>query len=277
MLFSSSLTAQAVSLRAGRFTGCRSVLAALDATQTRAAAIVEAAATQAKQATQATVDRRAEWLRSVWQYVESEKACVSFLQSRLNRNVDEVDALAAELQRETPTEAKLARVVQLRRAIASDREALKTLRTFAAGIERRLAEMLDGATAEAQKETLVPIYVAFFEMGVQKTISIEVYNVLVDAVNAALPKPEPKKKEETEKVDDEEEEEEETETEKGATKEKESEQGKAKTKGRRRGKGKRGNNKEKKQTETGRKWGVVKQQEVKSVDAIQKEIQASRQ
>ena len=277
MLFSSSLTAQAVSLRAGRFTACRSVLAALDATQTRAAAIVEAAATQAKQATQATVDRRAEWLRSVWQYVESEKACVSFLQSRLNRNVDEVDALAAELQRETPTEAKLARVVQLRRAIASDREALKTLRTFAAGIERRLAEMLDGATAEAQKETLVPIYVAFFEMGVQKTISIEVYNVLVDAVNAALPKPEPKKKEETEKVDDEEEEEEETETEKGATKEKESEQGKAKTKGRRRGKGKRGNNKEKKQTETGRKWGVVKQQEVKSVDAIQKEIQASRQ
>ena len=256
-------------------------MAALDATQTRAAAIVEAAATQAKQtkqATQATVDRRAEWLRSVWQYVESEKACVSFLQSRLNRNVDEVDALAAELQRETPTEAKLARVVQLRRAIASDREALKTLRTFAAGIERRLAEMLDGATAEAQKETLVPIYVAFFEMGVQKTISIEVYNVLVDAVNAALPKHEPKKKEETEKVDDEEEEEEEeTETEKGATKEKEREQGKAKAKGRRRGKGKRGNNKEKKQTETGRKWGVVKQQEVKSVDAIQKEIQASRQ
>lgn len=253
-------------------------MAALDATQTRAAAIVEAAATQAKQA---TVDRRAEWLRSVWQYVESEKACVSFLQSRLNRNLDEVDALAAELQRETPTEAKLARVVQLRRAIASDREALKTLRTFAAGIERRLAEMLDGATAEAQKETLVPIYVAFFEMGVQKTISIEVYNVLVDAVNAALPKPEPKKKEETEKVDDEEEEEEEeeeeTETEKGATKEKESEQGKTKAKGRRRGKGKRGNNKEKKQTETGRKWGVVKQQEVKSVDAIQKEIQASRQ
>lgn len=219
----------------------------------------------------------------MWQYVESEKACVSFLQSRLNRNVDEVDALAAELQRETPTEAKLARVVQLRRAIASDREALKTLRTFAAGIERRLAEMLDGATAEAQKETLVPIYVAFFEMGVQKTISIEVYNVLVDAVNAALPKPEPKKKEETEKVEDEQEEEEEEETEpeagaeKGATKEKESEQGKAKAKGRRRGKGKRGNNKEKKQTETGRKWGVVKQQEVKSVDAIQKEIQASRQ
>ena len=194
-----------------------------------------------------------------------------------SRNFGKELALAAELQRETPTEAKLARVVQLRRAIASDREALKTLRTFAAGIERRLAEMLDGATAEAQKETLVPIYVAFFEMGVQKTISIEVYNVLVDAVNAALPKPEPKKKEETEKVDDEEEEEEETETEKGATKEKESEQGKAKTKGRRRGKGKRGNNKEKKQTETGRKWGVVKQQEVKSVDAIQKEIQASRQ
>ena len=269
--------AQAASLRAGRFVACRSVLEALDATQTRAAAIVEAAA---KQTTQTSVDRRGEWLHGVLQYVESEKACVSFLQSRLNRNESEVDALAAELQRETPTEAKLARVMQLRRAIASDREALKALRTFAAGIERRLAEMLDGAMAEAQKEVLVPIYVAFFEMGVPKTISIEVYNVLVDAVNAALPKPEPKKTEEKEKIEEEETEEEiETEANAEAAHEKENEQGKTKGKGRRRGrgKGKRGNSKEKKQTETGRKWGVVKQQEVKSVDEIQKEIQASRQ
>ena len=257
---------------------------ALDATQTRAAAIVEAAA---KQTTQRSVDRQGEWLHSVLRYVESEKACVSFLQSRLNRNESEVDALAAELQRETPTEAKLARVMQLRRAIASDREALKALRTFAAGIERRLAEMLDGAMAEAQKEVLVPIYVAFFEMGVPKTISIEVYNVLVDAVNAALPKPEPKKTEEKEKIEEEEEEGEEEECKEKdteanaaeAAKEKENEQGKTqgKGRGRGRGKGKRGNNKEKKQTETGRKWGVVKQQEVKSIDAIQKEIQASRQ
>ena len=269
--------AQAASLRAGRFVACRSVLEALDATQTRAAAIVEAAA---KQTTQTSVDRRGEWLHGVLQYVESEKACVSFLQSRLNRNESEVDALAAELQRETPTEAKLARVMQLRRAIASDREALKALRTFAAGIERRLAEMLDGAMAEAQKEVLVPIYVAFFEMGVPKTISIEVYNVLVDAVNAALPKPEPKKTEEKEKIEEEETEEEiETEANAEAAHEKENEQGKTKGKGRRRGrgKGKRGNSKEKKQTETGRKWGVVKQQEVKRVDEIQKEIQASRQ
>ena len=274
---------QAASLRAGRFVACRSVLEALDATQTRAAAIVEAAAkqtTQTTQTTQTSVDRRGEWLHGVLQYVESEKACVSFLQSRFHRNESEVDALAAELQRETPTEAKLARVMQLRRAIASDREALKALRTFAAGIERRLAEMLDGAMAEAQKEVLVPIYVAFFEMGVPKTISIEVYNVLVDAVNAALPKPEPKKTEEKEKIEEEETEEEiDTEANAEAAKEKENEQGKAKGKGRRRGrgKGKRGNSKEKKQTETGRKWGVVKQQEVKSVDEIQKEIQASRQ
>lgn len=272
---------QAASLRAGRFVACRSVLEALDATQTRAAAIVEAAAKQTKQTKQTSVDRRGEWLHGVLQYVESEKACVSFLQSRLNRNESEVDALAAALQRETPTEAKLARVMQLRRAIASDREALKALRTFAAGIERRLAEMLDGAMAEAQKEVLVPIYVAFFEMGVPKTISIEVYNVLVDAVNAALPKPEPKKTEGKEKIEEEEVEEEiDPEANAEAAKEKEDEQGKTKGKGRGRrgrGKGKRENSKEKKQTETGRKWGVVKQQEVKSVDEIQKEIQASRQ
>ena len=253
---------------------------ALDATQTRAAAILKAGEAQA------TRNRLPELLQSALRYVESEKACVSFLQSRLNRNLSEVDALAAELQRETPTEEKLARVVQLRRAIASDKDALSALRSFAAGIERKLAEVLDGATAEAQKEVLVPIYVAFFEMGVPKTISMDVYNALVDAVKAAPPKPEPPKREEKE---EEEEEEEEERTEEPKEKEKESkERTKEATanreieaaKGTEKQKGK-GNKKEKenekKQNGTGKKWGVVKQPEVKSVDAIQKELQASRQ
>ena len=165
-------------------------------------------------------------------------------------------------------------MVQLRHAIASDREALNALLTFAAGIERKLAEMLDGATAEVQKEVLVPIYVAFFEMGVPKTISMEVYNALVDAVNAALPKPEPKKSEVAEEKE-EKENEEDLKDKELENEEETKEQGKTKGKT----KGKKGD--QKKQTGTGtgtgRKWGAVKQQPVKSVDVIQKEIQASRQ
>lgn len=240
----------------------------MNATQTQAQALWAASTSQQ------SLDRTSSLLQSVQQYTRSEKTCVAFLQSRIRRNEDEVQALAAELQRETPTEAKLARVVQLRHAIASDREALNALLTFAAGIERKLAEMLDGATAEAQKEVLVPIYVAFFEMGVPKTISMEVYNALVDAVNAALPKPEPKKSEVAEEKE-EKENEEDLKDKELENEEETKEQGKTKGKT----KGKKGD--QKKQTGTGtgtgRKWGAVKQQPVKSVDVIQKEIQASRQ
>ena len=243
----------------------------MNATQTQAQALWAASTSQQ------SLDRTSSLLQSVQQYTRSEQTCVAFLQSRIRRNEDEVQALAAELQRETPTEAKLARVVQLRHAIASDREALNALLTFAAGIERKLAEMLDGATAEAQKEVLVPIYVAFFEMGVPKTISMEVYNALVDAVNAALPKPEPKKSEVAEEKEEEKENEEDRKDKELENEEETKEQGK--TKGKTKGKGKKGDQKKQTGTATGtgRKWGVVKQQPVKSVDVIQKEIQASRQ
>ena len=98
----------------------------MNATQTQAQALWAASTSQQ------SLDRTSSLLQSVQQYTRSEQTCVAFLQSRIRRNEDEVQALAAELQRETPTEAKLARVVQLRHAIASDREALNALLTFAA-------------------------------------------------------------------------------------------------------------------------------------------------
>ena len=181
-------------------------------------------------------------LQSIKQYLESEVTCVTFLQNRSAANKTEVDTLSAELQRETATEEKLSRVAKLRRSIASDRDAMNVLIGFASGIERRLSAMIDGPKAEAHKDALVPIYVLLFQLHVPKTITVEVYNVLADAVNAALPKPAPKVAPKPKEEKPKEEVKEET----------------------------------KKPSQSMRKWGVIKQHEVKSVDAIREEIQASR-
>ena len=163
-------------------------------------------------------------------------------ENRQNLEVKSVNAKnVSEEVEETATEEKLSRVAKLRRLIASDRDAMNALIGFASGIERRLSAIIDGPKAEAHKDALVPIYVLLFQLHVPKTITVEVYNVLADAVNAALPKPAPKL---TPKPKEEKPKEEVKET--------------------------------KRPAQPMKKWGIIKQHEVKSVDAIREEIQASR-
>ena len=221
---------------ASQAVACKAVEEAFDAVQQREETFVQAVPTFVNE-----MKDEAVLLQSIKQYLESEVTCVTFLQNRSTTNKAEVDTLFAELQHETATEEKLSRVAKLRRLIASDRDAMNALIGFASGIERRLSAIIDGPKAEAHKDALVPIYVLLFQLHVPKTITVEVYNVLADAVNAALPKPAPKL---TPKPKEEKPKEEVKET--------------------------------KRPAQPMKKWGIIKQHEVKSVDAIREEIQASR-
>ena len=225
-----------VSFLASQAVACKAVEEAFDAVQQREETFVQAVPTFVNE-----MKDEAVLLQSIKQYLESEVTCVTFLQNRSTTNKAEVDTLFAELQHETATEEKLSRVAKLRRLIASDRDAMNALIGFASGIERRLSAIIDGPKAEAHKDALVPIYVLLFQLHVPKTITVEVYNVLADAVNAALPKPAPKL---TPKPKEEKPKEEVKET--------------------------------KRPAQPMKKWGIIKQHEVKSVDAIREEIQASR-
>lgn len=122
-------------------------------------------------------------------YVTNEEACIDFLEKRALSNKKEAEAIASSLQTNGYQDDSYHNAAKLRRSIANDMETVKSLRHFAQGIERACSAMLTEEFVRDHKELVISVYLGFYKLRVEKTLSDAIYSLFKDDLAAVLPKP----------------------------------------------------------------------------------------
>ena len=173
--------------------------------------------------------------------------CISFLENRASEVQKELEEIIKTIPSDQIRDEKIQRVAKLRRMIANDLSAADTLRKLAREIERVCSTWITVEIASEYQSSVVAIYVLFYKLRIPISLSNEVMDMIGEALAAVLPKPEVKTVVSAPKP---------AAAKKAVEKPKE----------------------QKKKNFSGvpRKWNVIKQPEVKTVDELRKEIQATR-
>lgn len=145
-------------------------------------------------------------LKDTAEYLIHEQACVSFLTNRIQTTKEEADKISEELTQNGYQADSTQNVATLRRRIANDNETVKSLRRFAQGIEKACSGMLTAPFIQEQKELVVKVYFAFYNLHVDRSLSDELYALFKEDLAVLLPKPVvktiPEKKEEVKVVEE---------------------------------------------------------------------------
>lgn len=174
-------------------------------------------------------------LEDTFAYLTSEQECMSFLETRSANNKKEADATASLIQKNGFQEELVQNVGKLRRSVANDLETVKSLRHFAQEIEKACSSMLDEELIAGERQLVISVYLGFYKLHVERTLSDSLYELFREELNGMLPKAVVKEKViEVKKV-------------------------------------KENSVKEVKKVSTGKKWGHVNKVNAKSMDDIRKE------
>ena len=145
-------------------------------------------------------------LKDTAEYLVHEQACVSFLTTRIHTTKEEINKISEELTQNGYQADSTQNVASLRRRIANDNETVKSLRRFAQGIEKACSGMLTASLIQEQKELLVKVYFAFYNLHVDRSLTDELYGLFKEDLAVLLPKPVvkniPEKKEEVKVVEE---------------------------------------------------------------------------
>lgn len=128
-------------------------------------------------------------LKDTLAYLTSEQECVSFLEMRSANNKKEADATASLIQKNGFQEELVQNVGKLRRSVANDLETVKSLRHFAQEIEKACSSMLDEELIAGERQLVISVYLGFYKLHVERTLSDSLYELFREELNGLLPKP----------------------------------------------------------------------------------------
>lgn len=121
-------------------------------------------------------------------YLTSEQECMSFLETRSANNKKEADATASLIQKNGFQEELVQNVGKLRRSVANDLETVKSLRHFAQEIEKACSSMLDEELISGERQLVISVYLGFYKLHVERTLSDSLYELFREELNGLLPK-----------------------------------------------------------------------------------------